>query len=204
MAQTGQQTEKQGLLLDTSILYPLTERKFRRRILRYLTTLADQYDFAISEISIFEIFRMEKNGEHERNFYRRLLDSREIKTLEISSPIVQNAWILCRCAHPNAANGDSKKNLTPDMIIGGSVSSNSRGLLLTSDRSDFCAPFWDVIDKHFIVVEDGEKFKTQTIYLLRFNYCALDREYLTDEMLTSCTGNQITLALPPGEEQASS
>lgn len=192
------QIQRQGLLLDTSILLPLTDREWRRRIFRHLTTLADKYDFAISEISIFEIFRRANIGEPERTFYRDLLNPRAITVVEISSLIVQNAWILCRCAHPTKIDGEAKKNVTADMIIGGSVSSNSNGLLLTTDRSDFAMPFWKLLDKHLIVIDDADGYRTKTVYLLKFDYCALDREFLTEEMVRICDGGQTPLLLPPG------
>lgn len=168
--------KNRNILLDSNIPIWYASAGFKERSGNPLRALFDNGNrLGITTISGLEILR-EENKEEVRKKYFNFLNFVPAVTPQVVD--FQNAAVLAG-EYRRVCKG--KKVPFQDLVIGGVVLSNSfekdKLLLLTTDRNDFCEPFWLTV-AHQAVAADDKKTVQAHLYLLEFNVEMLDKELL--------------------------
>lgn len=179
--------KNKDILLDTNIIISCGDKSFGTEARNILKKLVDNKNsLAISEITPFEILRKDLD-DNDENYYTKLISDKRINIIPLSTSVLINASILCREQHPKKET--ENKNIICDMLIGGTVMSNKEALLLTSDRKDFNKPYWKIISEEKIIRKKQEGWELNNIFLLQFDYCALNPKHQNENVKRACLHN---------------
>ena len=166
------------ILIDSNIPIHYASERFIERSGNPLRVLADNNNsLAITPISGFELLQAETRPDI-REKYLRFLNY--VPNISMDQSFFNNAAMLAG-EYRRVCN--NKKVPPCDLMIGGVVIAHSfsddKLLLLTTDRNDFCEPFWSTIAFHQVPDEDGQKIQVN-IYLLEFNTSVISDENQPD------------------------
>ena len=146
----SQQPAKQQIILDTNIIHYATDGKYSDEMKRIISRLVDKYEFAMSAISIYEVFgglhgRQDAKKLRERSAFASTLDKIPI---EIDHLRLSGALCTMFQHHPHLFSKGGMFKLA-DTLIGAQAMLN-RAHILTANRKDFPFPFYEEVGKHLI------------------------------------------------------
>lgn len=164
-----QETKNQKILIDSCILIYCGSdlgQEFKK-ILRKLTD--NNNTLAISEFSGFEVLKKIKNekikNETTENYYLKLLNF--LHNIQINRDIlIEAARLFSKYNKKSPQDEQREKRLAGDLIIG-ATAINNNALLLTVNQRDFPTPFWEIIDRDYILFDKEQKTQVLNVYLLK-------------------------------------
>ena len=171
---TFQEVRGRNILIDSNILIHYATEGFKDRSGNFLRVLKDNGNsLAASPITAFEILCAETKPKIREKYFSFL---NYIPTLQMEKGYFQNAAVLAS-EYRRVCN---KTNIPPcDLMIGGAVLAHSfsepKIMLLTTDRNDFCEPFWITVAHLAVPYQDQQKIEAN-VYLLEFNINVLSPE----------------------------
>ncbi len=156
------------IIIDTNILINCGDDRYKEDFKKMLKLLSADNDLGASVISGFEIIKKYHKKET-FSYYLKLLNF--IKKIPVSVEIAQNAGFIAKSFGPDKEKKDN------DIIIGATVASTKKSLLLTCDRKDFNRPYWGVVARECILWENKEtdQRNISNVFLLAPNWTALEK-----------------------------
>jgi hypothetical protein len=168
------EVKNRKILIDSNIPVHYASERFKERSGNPLRMLIDNGNYlAITHVSGFELLQAETRPDI-REKYLKFLNY--VPNIGMEQAFFNNAATLAG-EYRRVCN--NKKMPPCDLMIGGVILAYSFGkdklLFLTTDRNDFCEPFWTTVAYHQVLDEDGQKIQVN-IYLLEFNTHVLSPE----------------------------
>lgn len=173
----NQRQSKHQIIFDTCIIQYATDSKYSEEVSSLITRLSQKFEFAMSAISIYEVFgglgssKADRQKIHDRKAF---CDSLVKIPIEIDHVRFASALCTFYRNHPHTKYHSDKYKLADTLI--GSQALMITGFVLTANRVDFPFPFFTEVPEETYILKP-ERERAIDIALLKPSVTAFNEQH---------------------------